>query len=227
MEWLRSLFDQLLALLSQHGYLITYLATTLENLFIIGSFTPGETIVAVAAFTAGTRGGISVTGVWIASFLGTCTGTGLSFTLGVRGGRAFLERVERRFQRLDGTIDAAEEYFERHGTRSVFLARFVAVFKNVTPVLAGASRMPLPVFCGYTVLGAITYTSIMVAVGWFLGDNFETGLRILGALGWVGFIVVVGGLAVAWWGKRRYTRRRLAALEAAHHASHPDDRGVP
>lgn len=221
--FIQGIFDTIIGLLNEHGYLITLLGTTLENLFLIGSFTPGETIVAASAFTAATEGGITVWGVWLSSFVGTCLGTSISFVLGVRGGRAFLEGVERRSKRLDGTLDAAEAYFEKHGSKSLFLARFVAVFKNVTPVVAGASRMRWPVFLGYTALGAATYTSIMCAVGWFFGENFQVGLQMMAALGWVGFVIVVGGFAVAWWGKRRYTARRIATLEAEHEAAHPHD----
>lgn len=223
-EFLAAVFERIIALLSGNGYLITYLATTLENLFLVGSFTPGETVVAVAAFTAATEGTLSVAGVWAASFLGTCTGTAVSFVLGVRGGRAFLERVAGRSRNLHETLDAAEAYFEKHGPRSVFLARFIAVFKNVTPVLAGVSGMRLAVFAGWTAAGAAAYTSSMVAVGWFLGDQLKVGLQVLGAFGWFGFVVVAGGLIAAWWGRRRLTRRRLAALGAEYAATHPPER---
>ncbi len=217
-----TLLERVLALMSDHGYLITFLATTLENIFLVGSFTPGDTIVAVAAFTAASEETLNVFAVWAVSFLGTCTGTTASFVLGVRGGRAFLERIAGRNRKLHDTLDAAEAYFERHGTKAVFLARFVAVFKNITPVLAGVSRMRVAVFAGWTAAGAAAYTSLMVAVGWLLGDRFEVGLRVLGALGWMGFVIVFGGILAAWWGRRRLAARRIAKLGAEYAAAHPE-----
>jgi membrane-associated protein len=209
--------------LDQHGYIIVFLATVLENLFIVGSFTPGDVITTAAAFTASTSAGqaTSVWGLFAAAVAGTWVGSNISYFIGARGGLAFIERVGPRFGISVEAIEAGDEYFDRRGPATVIFARFVAVMKNLAPTIAGASRLKLWVFEVYSLIGAVLYAGILVALGWFLGENFRQGLKYFGAFSWLMFLVVVVGIIVLWQGKRRRDKRvvkRQAALFEAEHA---------
>ena len=223
-QLLQTILNWALAALSAHGYTIVFLASILENIFVVGSFTPGDVITASAAFTATTVGG-SALSPWLllaSATAGTFVGTNISYFIGLRGGRALIERIGPRFGIDLEAIEAGEEYFERHGSATIVFARFVAVLKNLAPTLAGASRMNLFWFEVYTLVGSLGYAAILVGVGWFLGANFQAGLKYFGAFSWLMFvaIVVVGiGLFVV---KRRHDERLLAENAAEFVEDHPD-----
>ena len=211
-----------MAALDQHGYIIVFLATVLENLFIVGSFTPGDVITAAAAFSATTLAGdaTSVWGLFAAAIAGTWVGSNISYFIGVRGGRALIERIGPRFGISIESIEAGEEYFERRGPVTIVFSRFVAVMKNLAPTIAGASRMKLWVFELYSLVGAVMYSGILIGVGWFLGANFQQGLKYFGAFSWLMFLVVLVAVIVTWRTKRRRDRlaveREAARFEADH-----------
>jgi membrane protein DedA with SNARE-associated domain len=208
--------------LDQHGYAIVFVATVLENLFIVGSFTPGDVITTAAAFTASTTAGqaTSVWGLFAVAVLGTWVGSNISYFIGARGGLAFIQRIGPRYGISVEAIEAGDEYFDRRGPATIIFARFVAVMKNLAPTIAGASRLKLWVFEVYSMIGAVLYAGILVALGWFLGENYSQGLKYFGAFSWLMFVLVVVAIVVIWQGKRRrdrrVVRREAARFEAEH-----------
>ncbi len=222
---LQSLLDWALSALGSYGYVIVFVGTLLENIFIIGSFTPGDVITAAAAFTATTPQGAALSPwlLFISATFGTFIGTNISYFIGWRGGRELIERIGPRFGIQLDAIEAGEEYFDRHGSQTIIMARFIAVMKNLAPAIAGASHMKVIWFEVYTMVGAMLYSGILVGVGWFFGERFEAGLKYLGAFSWIAFGAVVVLLVAAVIAKRRHDRRmvlretgRLPAVRANH-----------
>jgi membrane-associated protein len=216
--------DWFIDLLDQFGYLIVFGFTIFENLFVAGSLTPGETIVIAAAFVA-SLGRLALPLVWLSSVLGTVVGSNISYWFGRRAGRqaivALGVRVERtwigRLVKLDEqSIAASEQYFVDHGAKTVLIARFAVGIKNWVPTLAGASHMSIFWFEFYTLAGAVLYTSLMCAIGWFVGANLDVALSIASSIGWVGLFMLVL-LVVAIY----FARRRLRA------GLPPDEDGLP
>jgi membrane protein DedA with SNARE-associated domain len=208
--------DWFLAALDGWGYLIVTGFTIFENLFIIGSFTPGETVVMAGGFMS-VHGSLSMWWVGICSLVGTLTGSNLSYFFGRRGGRDALLRYGGRFFDEERLI-AAEEYFERHGSKTVLISRFAAGFKNAVPVLAGASRMRLWVFELYTLAGALMYTTLMITLGRVFAENFDRALDIARNITWFGFFLLVAMASFLLWSRHRFISRRdqrlLAEAEA-------------
>jgi membrane-associated protein len=221
-NFLQSILEWALSALGTWGYLIVFVVTVLENLFIIGSFTPGDVLTAAAAFTAATQQGYGLNPFVLFGLatLGTFVGTNISYLIGRRGGRELIERIVPRFGVKVEAIEAGEEYFERHGSQTIIIARFVAVMKNLAPAIAGASHMNVFWFEVYTLVGSVGYAGLLIGIGWFLGANFRQGLAYLGAFSWlVFFAIVVGGIAL-WIGKRRHDRRLLATEAAEFESEH-------
>jgi membrane-associated protein len=210
--------DWFLAALDSWGYLIVLGFTVFENLFVVGSFTPGETVVIAGALVA-SRGNLHISLVWVASFFGTIIGSNISYWLGRRAGlqavASLAERVAAtrigRILRIDPTgVDDIRTHFHTQGSKTVLLSRFAVGAKNFVPAVAGATNMPVFWYELYTVIGAMLYTSLMCAIGWFLGANLDVALRVAGGIGYVGLLVLllfIAGLVVA--------RNRLRARKSA------------
>lgn len=213
-----AVIDWFLAAMNTWGYLIVFGFTVFENLFVVGSFTPGETIVIAGGLVA-SKDQLALSGVWIASVVGTVLGSNISYWAGRRAGMgavtAFTERLAAtrlgRFFRIDASgIEEIHLHFHTQGAKTVFISRFAVGVKNFVPAVAGATRMPVFWYELYTVLGAVTYTSLMVAIGWFLGQNLGLALKVASTIGWFGLAVMalfVAGIVI--------TRRRLHARRAA------------
>ena len=202
--------DWFLALLDSWGHLIVIGFTISENLFVLGSFTPGETVVMAAGFVS-QAGGLNPWLVGVSSLVGTLTGSNLSYWFGRRGGREALLKWGGKFVDEERII-AAEEYFEMHGNKTVLVSRFAAGFKNFVPVIAGVSRMRLWIFELYTFIGALIYTTLMIMLGRIFAENFDRALAIARNLTWFGFFVLVSMIAFLLWGRHKLISRKVDLL---------------
>ena len=222
MHFVQAIVDWSLSAIGVHGYIIVFFATLLENLFLLGSVMPGDILTAGAAFAATTPQGahLSIWALLGVATLGSMVGMNISYFIGVRGGREFITRIGPRFRISIEDIEGAEEFFERNGALTIVLARFVAVLKNMSPAIAGASKMRLWVFEFFALVASAGYAGILLAVGWFLGANFRAGLKYFGAFSWVAFLAVVVMVVVAWRSKRRHDAKLLAEKAAEFEADH-------
>lgn len=211
--------DWALGLLDTWGYHLVVFFTVFENLFIVGSLTPGDTVVIAAAFMASPeRGTLTLPLVWILAVLGTMTGSNISYIFGRKGGRPALTKYGHRFHVTDERIAQAEAYFNIYGPRAIFLSRFAVGLKNFVPVIAGVSRMPILQFQAWTLLAAVAQTSLMVAIGVFVGENFDRALDIARGFGLFGLFLFTSLIILAIVGRRRYfARRRKEVLEEYLH----------
>jgi membrane-associated protein len=209
-----TIIDWFLGLMDTWGYLLTIAFTISENLFVIGSFTPGETVVIAAAFLSAPQNGghLSLAAIWLSSVFGTIVGSNISYWFGRRGGRDTLIRYGRRFHIGENRLAAAEAYFYSHGSKTVFLSRFAPGFKNFVPVIAGMSKMHVLYFQGWTLLSAVVYTTVMCLIGRFVGENFDSALTIAQRLGYFGLAIFVIVLGLALFGRRRFAAHRREEL---------------
>jgi membrane protein DedA with SNARE-associated domain len=187
--------DAVLAFFSLHGYLATFFGGLLENVFIVGGFMPGETVVMAVSFLASKVKDLNPIVIWIVSVLGTMAGSNVSYAIGHRGGRPMLLWLGRRFPKMQTSMFKAEEYFEVHGTKTIFISRFTAGFKNWMPTIAGVTHMKLPTFELYTLLSAMVYSTGLVIIGYFFGDNMHLIVRWFKRAGLLATAVLVAAVA--------------------------------
>ncbi|TDB37664.1 MAG: DedA family protein [Actinobacteria bacterium] len=202
-----AILDWFLVALNDWGYLIVFIFAISENLFVIGSATPGETIVMAAGFVT-VKGSLDPVLVTACAVAGAMVGGNLSFFFGTRGGKAALLRWGGRFFDEERII-AAEEYFERHGNKTLVLSRFAAVFKNFVPVIAGVSRMRVWVFEVWMFIGATIYTVLMLVLGIVFAENFDRALAIARNITWFGLFLLVAMVAFLVWGRQKLAKARI------------------
>jgi len=207
--------DVILGFMSAHGYLATFFGGLLENVFIVGGFMPGETVVMAVSFLASRTRDMSPIVIWFVSVLGTMAGSNISYAIGHRGGRPMLLRIGRRFPKLESSLFKAEEYFELHGSKTVFISRFTAGFKNWMPTIAGATRMRLDVFELYTLLSAMVYSTGLVIIGYYFGEQMDVIVAWFKRAGLWATVILVAALA-AYVGYRVWRSRSIEHQVEAH-----------
>lgn len=143
---------------------------------LIGFFLPGDTLLFIAGLFAATAATAPATGLHLnlallitllaaASFAGNMVG----YWIGRRLGPAVFRRPDARFLKPHH-IARSERFFNRYGTITIVLARFVPIVRTVATAMAGASRMDLKTYTIYSALGGALWVSIITIAGYHLGQ---------------------------------------------------------
>ena len=145
----------------------------LETGAFVGLLVPGETAVVVGGVVA-ERGDATlpllIGLVWFAAVAGDL----VSFALGRRMGRPFLDSHGARLRIRPAQVARVERFFARYGGKAVLLGRFVGILRALTPFVAGASRLPLRRFLPYSVVGALGWAATFTLVGYAFAGSFES-----------------------------------------------------
>ncbi|HWB68423.1 MAG TPA: bifunctional DedA family/phosphatase PAP2 family protein [Solirubrobacterales bacterium] len=178
-------------------YLLVGFFAFAETGAFIGLIAPGETVMILGGAVAG-QGAINLyllIGIaWLMAWLGDSA----SFFIGRRLGREFLRRNGPRVGIGHERLDQVDDYFERHGGKTIFLGRFVGFVRAFAPFVAGSSGMRYRAFVPYSILGTGLWVSSAIVLGYFFSRSIGTVLDYAGkgavALGTL--IVVVAGFVV-------------------------------
>ncbi len=191
---------------------------------------PGETMLLVASFFAATDPSLhlSIPIVIACAALGAIVGDNLGYLAGRTGGRALVLRFGKYIFLKPEHLDYAERFFEKHGDKTVFFGRFVAVLRAWAAFLAGINHMRWRKFLIYNAAGGILWATIYGTLGFIAGrffhDNFATVERIARDIGLIGAVIVVAFAIAAFILLRRRRRKRmLAAIAREAAADTPDE----
>ncbi|NMM10608.1 MAG: phosphatase PAP2 family protein [Polaromonas sp.] len=180
----------LIGRLGQWGYLVIFVGAMLESAAFVGLVIPGESLVLVAGFLAA-QGLLDLDLLIAVVAVGAVVGDSLGYEMGRRMGRPALTQYGGRLGLTDARVSKADAFFSRHGSKAVFLGRFVGFARAVVPFLAGSSRMAYRKFLPYNVAGAVLWASAVALLGYFLGASWHTAERWMGRAS-----ALLGGLAV-------------------------------
>jgi membrane protein DedA with SNARE-associated domain len=184
-------------LFARYGYAAVFAGVFLEN---AGLPVPGETmLLAGAALSHG--GTLSLPKVIVTAIAGATLGDNLGFFIGRRGGRRLVERFGARLGFTPARLRQFDEFFARHGGRTVFIARFITGLRVVGAVLAGASAMRWPSFIAYNAAGAVVWSIAIAAAGYALGHSWDMLERWIGRTSVIGLAAAAAVIAI--WAARR------------------------
>ncbi|RDJ03027.1 bifunctional DedA family/phosphatase PAP2 family protein [Rhizobium grahamii] len=165
MSWLKA-FMALMAAHPQTAYAVVLLLALSESLPILGAVIPGTAIiVGLAALVP--SGVLKLYPLLGAAFVGAVVGDGFSFWLGSRYHREITSRWP--FRRYPVLIEKSETFFQRHGGKSVFLARFTPGVRAFIPLVAGMVDMRATRFYVVNILSAALWAPVHVLPGVFAG----------------------------------------------------------
>ena len=179
-------------------YLLVGVFAFAETGAFIGLLVPGETTMILGGATAGqgaTDVYILIAIAWLAAWAGDST----SFLIGRRLGRDFVIRHGPRFGIDRERFEWVEDYFERHGGKTIFIGRFVGLVRALAPFIAGSSGMRYRAFVPYCILGTGVWVSSAIVLGYVFSRNIDSvldyagkGAFVLGTL----IVVVVGSIVL-------------------------------
>jgi membrane-associated protein len=177
MDLLRSVIDLFLHLdqhlsriIADYGvwtHLILFLIVFAETGLVVTPFLPGDSLL----FAAGTFAALGSLDLWLLVVLliaAAILGDTVNYWVGAWvGPRAFSGNV--RFLRKD-YLDRTHAFYEKHGGKTVILARFVPIIRTFAPFVAGVGAMSYPKFIMYNVVGAVLWVGLFVPAGYFFGN---------------------------------------------------------
>ncbi|MDA0637952.1 DedA family protein [Nonomuraea sp. MCN248] len=179
------------------------IAVALENLF---PPIPSEVILPLAGFTV-SQGDLVFWHVLVWTTLGSVVGALALYAVGALLGR---ERVHALFAKVPllkpEDVEKSEDWFARHGRKTVFFGRMVPVFRSLISVPAGFERMPLPTFTLFTTMGSLIWNTALVTAGYFLGRQWSIVETYVGIFTYVVIGLVVLAVAVFVWKRVRERR---------------------
>jgi membrane protein DedA with SNARE-associated domain len=182
----------LVDLFARYGYAVVFLGVFLEN---TGLPIPGETALLAGAALAH-FGRLSLGWVIVTAIAGATLGDNLGFFIGRRGGRILAERHGWRIGMTRARLAEFDQFFERHGPKTVFAARFITGLRVVGAVLAGGSGMRWRTFLFYNASGAIVWCTTIALAGFALGRSWDVLEAWVGRVGIAGLLVVLASVVV-------------------------------
>ncbi|MFA5222371.1 MAG: VTT domain-containing protein [Methanoregula sp.] len=188
-------------------YLLLFFIIFFETGFVVTPFLPGDSLLFVAGAAA--AGGIMDLHLLIAAFiLGAILGDTANYWIGNYVG---LHVFQERFPTLvkKEYIDRTYGFYEKYGGLTIFVARFVPVVRTFAPFLAGVGAMHYRRFLLYNVIGAISWTLVVVLAGYYLGtlpivqDNMNVLILLVLLVSLVTIVALVGGLVSSYFQKKK------------------------
>src|SRR5215471_6810640 len=130
-----------------------------ETGLLIGFFLPGDSLLFVGGFLASDAGGNRLPPlpvVALVAFIAAVVGDQVGFWFGRKFGPSIFTRPDSRLFKQQNVV-RAHAFFDRHGPKTVVLARFVPVVRTFTPVVAGVGNMRYRTFVAYNIIGAFIW----------------------------------------------------------------------
>ena len=192
----------LLELLGQYGlwlYPILFLIVFVETGLVVMPFLPGDSLL----FAAGALAGVGSLDPWILGgslFVAAVLGDSLNYFIGSRIGAAVYVRDSRWIRR--DHLERARVFFERHGGKSIVIARFAPFLRTFVPFVAGVGRMHYGRFLAFNVLGALAWVGSFVGLGYFFGNLPMVKEHFTWVLLGIILLSLLPAL-IAWWQTRR------------------------
>jgi membrane protein DedA with SNARE-associated domain len=151
------------------GYIGIFLLMMIESSFV--PF-PSEIVLIPAGYLA-SKGEMNIYFISLASLLGSIMGALINYFLALSLGRKFILRYGKYVFISPQTLDKMDSFFIKHGAISTFTGRLIPGIRQLISIPAGISAMNLKIFIAYTSLGAFIWSSILIALGYIIGENQE------------------------------------------------------
>jgi len=169
-EFLRSLYnpEKLIELIRSGGYVVLAAIVFAETGLFIGFFLPGDSLLFTAGLVAA-QGFFNLGYLMLLLSFMAIVGDALGYGIGHKAGEALYSKEDSFWFRRKHLL-YAKEFYEKHGGKAIFLARFVPFARTFAPVVAGIAQMSYTRFASYNIFGGVIWVCSMTATGFYLGS---------------------------------------------------------
>ena len=184
-----------------------------ESGLLIGFFLPGDSLLFTAGLLASQgKFGLNLPVLLVGCFVAAVAGDQVGYMFGQKAGPALFRRPDSRIFKQK-YVERTKEFFEKHGPKTILLARFVPIVRTFAPVLAGVGEMERRTFTTYNVVGGLVWGVGVTLAGYLLsevvGDSIDRYLLPI-----IAVIVVLSILPPVIEALRQRRQSRAAAVSA-------------
>ena len=177
------------AIIQQYGlwtYAILFVVIFIETGFVVMPFLPGDSLL----FAAGTFAALGALKIgWLIALLAAAAiiGDTVNYWIGHFLGPKVFSKEKARFFKKEH-LDRTHAFYEKHGGKTIIIARFVPIIRSFAPLVAGIGRMSYGKFIAYNVIGGVGWVVLLVGAGYFFGNipvvknNFSLAILAIIAL---------------------------------------------
>jgi membrane protein DedA with SNARE-associated domain len=176
------------AFIKKIGYSGIFLLMTMESMVFP---VPSEAVMPFAGFLI-FEGKITFGGAIVFSTAGSIIGSLISYWMGAKGGRPFIDKFGKYLLLDRSDLEFTERFFTKYGSVTIFVSRFIPVVRHLISIPAGTGRMRLLPFMVYTVIGAGLWNTILTVIGYYLRQNWDEVMKYSHIIDIVVVIFLVG-----------------------------------
>ncbi len=156
-------------LLQTFGTIGLLLVIFAESGLLIGFFLPGDSLLFTAGLLA-SQGKLNMAVIVIGCMVAAIVGDQVGYQFGKRVGPALFKRQDSRLFKQE-YVEKAQSYFDRYGSRTIVLARFIPIVRTFAPIVAGVGQMDYRTFSTFNVAGGVLWAGGVTTLGYILGET--------------------------------------------------------
>ncbi|MBE9207562.1 VTT domain-containing protein [Nostoc sp. LEGE 06077] len=156
-------------LIKSIGYFGVWAIIFAESGLLIGFFLPGDSLLFTAGFVASQH----LLNIWIliiGAFICAVLGDNIGYITGHKFGRRLFQKEDSLFFHKKHVVKT-QKFYQKHGKKTIVLARFVPIVRTFAPIVAGLGAMHYQTFMFYNLIGGFVWTVGMTMLGFFLGKT--------------------------------------------------------
>lgn len=159
------------------AYIVLFAIIFSETGLLIGFFLPGDSLLVIAGVLAA-NGDLDI--LWLNLLLvpAAIIGDAVGYNIGLRGGKRLMNRPNSRLFKREHLVKT-QEFYEKHGGKTIVIARFIPIVRTFAPVVAGIAQMPYKTFGTFNIMGGILWIASTTLLGFFLGRSIPDIERYL------------------------------------------------
>ena len=141
-----------------------------ETGLLVGIIFPGDSLLFTAGlFAATNKFGLNIVAVAGGAFVAAVAGAQVGYWIGHRYGPRLFQRPDSRLFKQE-YVERSKEFFDKHGSKAIVLARFVPFVRTLAPPMAGMGEMEIRTFTTFNIVGAALWALGVTLLGYFAGD---------------------------------------------------------